>query len=528
MQSWFKFELDGETCRVESESTHCTLAAFLSVLDPCFARFSTDASWRGGHLVVLGDIEGDRHRFRVVDAQLLMLPTLAGRQIWTPEGIRNAEPDHPVNLALQRGHLECGQARDDALVALLFEGYYRPDLRRQGQTNDQFDAIVTRSANVPAIREVATQVFASAEQLRHEAAQKAEKSGEESTASTERKDIFGDCFTKELFKIKSRASLSYVDEAKRRFYRPVNLVELLKLKREYAGSQLIAGGTDLTQRGGEAECTSLISLEGVKELNEIIATEEAWEIGAAVPLTKIAEQIGHECQTFNKIMRRFASRAVRNRATLGGYLATAWETGQLTPLLMALNARVILLSEDGERDAPISNFYTEGGGTILTPNEVIRSIIIPRHTESSLSDRGITTRLCDTYTVAPRRTLCEPYATGGFAVELQDRKIAKAWIAYSGIDKHPVRARDAEQYLAGKVWCEKTAFGILPVLVESIQVSDDRNEIADAEYRKQLVVTLFQKFFFQHPSADSVCPGTLTATVDFARLDEPFFDAPTD
>ena len=109
-------------------------------------------------------------------------------------------------------------------------------------------------------------------------------------------------------------------------------------------------------------------------------------------------------------MRRFGSRAVRNRATLGGYLATAWETGQLTPLLMALNARVTLLSEDGERDAPISKFYTEGGGTILTTDEVIRSIIIPRHTESTLSDRGITTRLCDTYTVAPRRTLCEPYA----------------------------------------------------------------------------------------------------------------------
>ena len=195
---------------------------------------------------------------------------------------------------------------------------------------------------------------------------------------------------------------------------------------------------------------------------------------------------------------------------------------------MALNARVILLSEEGERDAPIANFYTEGGGTILSPNEVIRSVIIPRYTESSMSDRGITTRLCDTYTVAPRRTLCEPYATGGFAVELRDRKIAKAWIAYSGIDKQPVRARDAEQYLAGKVWGEKTVFGMLPVLVESIQVTDDRNEIADAEYRKQLVVTLFQKFFFQHPAADSVRPETLTATVDFARLDEPFFDALAD
>jgi len=528
MQSWFKFELDGEDCRVESESTHLTLAKFLSDLDPCFARFSTDASWRGGHLVVLGDIEGDRHRFRVVDAQLLMLPMLAGRQIWTPQGIRNAEPGHPVNLALQRGHLECGQARGDALVALMFEGYYRPDLRRQGQTNDQFDAIVTRSANVPAIREVAAQVFASTEQLRHEAAQKAEKSGEESTVWTGPKDIFEDRFTKGLFRIKSRSNLSYVDGAKRRFYRPVNLIELLKLKREYPDAQFIAGGTELSQRGGEIQSDNLISLEGVKELNDIFISEDGWEIGAVVPLTEIAEQIGRECHAFSKILRRFGSRAVRNRATLGGYLATAWETGQLTPLLMALNARVILLSEESERDAPIANFYTDGGGTILTPNEVIRSVIIPRYTDSSLSDRGITTRLCDTYTVAPRRTLCEPHATGGFAVELRDRKIAKAWIAYSGIDKNPVRAREAERHLAGKVWNEETVFAMLPILVESIEVTADRNEIADADYRKQLVVTLFQKFFFQHPTADSIQPETLAATGDFAKLDQPFFDAITD
>ncbi len=525
MQSWFKFELDGESCRVERENTHRTLASFLAGLDPCFSRFKTDASWRGGHLVVLGDIEGDRHRFRVVDAQLIMLPMLAGRNIWTPEGIRNSEPDHPVNLALQQGHLECGEARLDALVALMFEGYYRPDLRRQGQTNDQFDGIVTRSANVPAIREAAAQVFAATERLRHEAALRAEKSGEESTVWTGRKDIFGDRFTKGLFKLKSRSVLAYVDNEKNRFYRPGNLVELLRLKRDYPDASFVAGGTELVQKKDRAECPNLISLEGVKELNEFTTQEDGWEIGSVVPLTEIAEQIGRECQAFNKILRRFGSRAIRNRATLGGYLATAWPTGQLAPLLMALNVRVILLSEEGERDVPVASFFTRHGGTLLNPGEIIRSIIIPRSTESVLAARGITTRLCDTYTVAPRRALCEPYATGAFAVELRDRKIVKAWIAYSGIDEQPVRAREAEDFLAGKVWGEKTVFGVLPILNESVKVTGTRDEIASSEYRKQLVVTLFQKFFSQHPSHESVRPETLTATGDFAKLDQPFFDA---
>lgn len=528
MQSRFTFELDGEDCRVERENTHRTLAGFLSELDPCFAHFATDASWRGGHLVVLGDIKGDHQRFRAVDAQLLMLPMLEGRQVWTPEGIRNAEPDHPVNLALQNRHLECGQARGDAIVALMFEGYYRPDLQRHVQSNDQFDAIVTRSANIPAIREVAVQVFASAAQLRDEYGNKFAESEDRSTEGPGNKDIFEDRFTKSLFKIKPRASLSYVDDSKRRFYQPGNLVELLKLKREYSDAQFIAGGTELAQQSGKVAWGNLISLEGVKELNDIIITEGSWEIGAAVPLTQIAEQMGSECQAFNKVMCRFGSRAIRNRASLGGYLATAWEAGQLTPLLMALQARVILLSEEGERDAPISNFYTDGGGTILNPNEVIKSIIIPRYSQPRLSDRGVTARLCNTYTVAPRRTLCQPYATGGFAVELRGKEVTKAWIAYSGIDQHPVRAREAEQFLTGKQWGEKTVFEMLPILVDTVKVTDHRNEIAEADYRKQLVVTLFQKFLFHHPTPENIRPETLTPNVDFAKLDQPFFEERSD
>ncbi|MCK5923758.1 MAG: hypothetical protein KAG66_22685, partial [Methylococcales bacterium] len=48
---------------------------------------------------------------------------------------------------------------------------------------------------------------------------------------------------------------------------------------------------------------------------------------------------------------------------------------------------------------------------------------------------------------------------------------------------------------------------------------------ADQEYRKQLVTTLFQKFFYQHPEPDSIKPENLTATGEFAKLDQPFFDA---
>ncbi|MEM9016350.1 MAG: FAD binding domain-containing protein [Verrucomicrobiota bacterium] len=521
MQSWFTFELDGEVCRVEETDTQATLASFLAQFDLSGRTTSNPDPWNGGHLVVLGDIEGDRRRFRATDASLLLLPMVAGRQVWTARGIENAEPDHPVNLALQHGHFECGQERIGSIRALLFEGYYRPDLRRQGQVNDQFDAVVTRTHNAPALREAAAQVFASTEQLRHEAAQKAEKEGEERSVWSGSRDIFGDRFTKSLFRLKEKTPLSYVDASKRRFHRPETIVELLKLKREYPDASFIAGGTDLATRAGEVEWANLISLEAVRELNTFHRTEEAWEIGAAVPLTRIAEQIGRECQPFNKILRRFASRPIRNRATLGGYLASPWAGSQLTPLLMALNARIILLSEEAERDAPITQFFTENGETILAPNEVIRSIVIPRYTETALASRGIAATICNAYTVAPRRNLSQSWVTGAFAIDLRGSTIAKARIAYAGIEASPRRMREAEETLTGKAWEADTVHEMLPILNEKLKATDGPEQ----GYRKQLGVMLFQKFLSQHPDAKSLKPEELSSASEFANLNPPFFDA---
>lgn len=110
-------------------------------------------------------------------------------------------------------------------------------------------------------------------------------------------------------------------------------------------------------------------------------------------------------------------------------------------------------------------------------------------------------------------------------MELRDRQISKAWIAYSGIGDSPVRARDAEDFLRGKVWEEKTVFETLPILNKSVEVKVPEGAPGDIDYRKQLVVTLFQKFFQQHSKPESNRPSLLTATGEFAKMDQPFFDA---
>ena len=74
------------------------------------------------------------------------------------------------------------------------------------------------------------------------------------------------------------------------------------------------------------------------------------------------------------------------------------------------------------------------------------------------------------------------------------------------------------------MWEEKTLIETLGILNRTVEVGTRSQSSVAPEYRKQLVGTLFQKFFYQHPRPDSVRPESLTATGEFARLDEPFFD----
>ena len=72
-----------------------------------------------------------------------------------------------------------------------------------------------------------------------------------------------------------------------------------------------------------------------------------------------------------------------------------------------------------------------------------------------------------------------------------------AVLAYSGVGDRPLRARETEKNLVGKTWDERTVIGALQALDKEIEVSRD-DELAGRAYRRQVVITLFQKFFYQH------------------------------
>jgi xanthine dehydrogenase small subunit len=123
-----------------------------------------------------------------------------------------------------------------------------------------------------------------------------------------------------------------------RFSRPCNLAECLKLATQ--SSEFVAGNTDLGVMTNlrHRRFRHLISLDGIPELREFRDTPDMIEIGAGLTLTEIGERWTGAPDLFRDWLRLFASPLIRNRATLGGNLATASPIGDAAPMLLALDA----------------------------------------------------------------------------------------------------------------------------------------------------------------------------------------------
>src|SRR5690606_32345049 len=146
------------------------------------------------------------------------------------------------------------------------------------------------------------------------------------------------------------------------------------LKQRLPTARLVAGATEIgVERNKKgAHFPILISTEAVVELNRIASDPSAWRIGAAATLTRIGESLGDEFPPLTKMLSVFASRQIRNRATLGGNLVTASPIGDSAPVLMALGASVVLASPTGERTVALDTFFTGYRQTVMRPDEVMR------------------------------------------------------------------------------------------------------------------------------------------------------------
>jgi xanthine dehydrogenase molybdopterin binding subunit/xanthine dehydrogenase small subunit len=486
MSSAFEFVLNGKTVQVTGCSPNLTLLDFLRQKGFTGSKEGCAEGDCGACSVAILDRAADgKAAYRSINSCLVPACLLAGREVISVEGVASDTELHPVQSKMVQCHgSQCGYCTPGFVISL-FEGYYGKEGNDREEINELLCGNLCRCTGYRSIQQAAVEAFMGRDA----------------------------CNGHDPFRLALEKSLLPLDgvdyqQGAERFFRPATLAEALTLRRDHPEARFIVGATELgleiTKRYKKFE--TLISLEAIPELKQIVRTETGWSIGAAATLTDIDDTLGAEMPEMRKMLRVFGSRQIRNRATMGGNIVTASPIGDSAPVLLAMDAKVVIASlkagEGGvsgevvqERTVPIEEFFVAYRKTALQPGEILKSILLP----SMRVAEGIALSV-DWCKVSRRREMDISTVAGCFAAGIDAEGLIKhVRLAYGGVAAKPVRAKKTEAALLGKPWEEKTLTSALPILAaEFTPISDVR---AEAAYRAGLITSLFEKFYHEHSTS---------------------------
>src|SRR5699024_970279 len=135
-------------------------------------------------------------------------------------------------------------------------------------------------------------------------------------------------------------------------------------------------------------------------------------------------------------------------STVGGNIANGSPIGDSMPVLIALDATLVLRGPDGRRELPLEAFFIDYGKQDLRAGEFVESVRIPKlgkHEQfrcyklSKRSDQLISS-VCAAFTITP---------DGGHVPAMRT--------GFDGIAAIPARARQTEKTILGQPWTEATS-----------------------------------------------------------------------
>ncbi|GAB7030220.1 xanthine dehydrogenase family protein subunit M [Streptomyces sp. NPDC021749] len=220
------------------------------------------------------------------------------------------------------------------------------------------------------------------------------------------------------------------------FLRPASWEEALAAKAEHPTAVPIAGGTDVMVEINfdHRRPEYLLDLNRIGDLSEWEVGEKTVRLGASVPYTKIMENLRAELPGLALASHTVASPQIRNRGGVGGNLGTASPAGDAHPALLASGCEVEAESVRGRRMIPIDEFYVGVKRNALAPDELIRSVHLPKADGPQQFSK-----------VGTRNAMVIAVCAFGIALHPETRTVRTG---IGSAAPTPVRAREAEDFLA--------------------------------------------------------------------------------
>ncbi|SLN53673.1 4-hydroxybenzoyl-CoA reductase subunit gamma [Aquimixticola soesokkakensis] len=375
----------------------------------------------------------DENGARPLNACILFLPQLHGKDVVTVEGLSSGAALHPVQEAMVDHHAsQCGFCTPGIAVSLA-----TAHLNKQNNARDALAGNLCRCTGYAPILTAA-----------------------DAAASA--------CVPDHL------AAPFIPFETAPLTLRPTSADDLAALYLAHPQATLIAGATDvgLWVTKQLRSLKDVIFLNGVADLRGLRDTQEAFVIGAMTPIGDLLPLFAQTAPSLAELYRRFASPQIRAAATLGGNIANGSPIGDSPPPLIAAGASLTLRKGDSRRTLAMEDFFLAYGKQDRAEGEFVESITIPK---AGLADLRV-------YKLSKRFDQDISAVCGAFNLTRDGDVITHARVAFGGMAATPKRATATEAALTGQPFTPDTVNAACAALATDFSPLSDMR--ASAAYRE--------------------------------------------
>jgi carbon-monoxide dehydrogenase medium subunit len=230
-----------------------------------------------------------------------------------------------------------------------------------------------------------------------------------------------------------------------RYHAPQTIDEAVSLLAEVAplDGRILAGGQSLVpiMAFRLSRPAHLVDINGVEALRRLAVDGDRLCIGACVRHSAFHRPVveGPLGKLLSTVVRHIAHSPIRARGTFGGSVAHADPSADYPAALVALEARIHLVSAHSDRTVAASDFFVDAFTTAMEPGEIVLDIQVPAEEPN------------EGYKYEKVAHPASGFPVVGVAVRVKrsNGRITMARIGVTGMAARAFRARNAEALLEG-------------------------------------------------------------------------------
>ncbi|MBG1232632.1 xanthine dehydrogenase small subunit [Aestuariivirga litoralis] len=410
----------------------------------------------GACTVVLGDLVNGSVQYKAVNACILFLGQIHGKELITVEDLAEGGKLHPVQAAMVETHgSQCGFCTPGFVMSLFALGHQKQNVSR----DDILLAIAGNLCRCTGYKPIVDAGLKACNKLSDKFSADA-KQAAAALQSIANEDLF----------IGNEDSF---------FAAPASGAALATLAAKYPQARIVAGATDIglwvTKLMRPQK--QIIYTGRATDFAEVKVSGDGISVGAGATYTAALNALSSHAADFGSVVRRIGSTQVRNSGTIGGNVANGSPIGDTPPMLIALGATLTLRNGEATRAMPIEDYFIAYGKQDRVPGELVWQIDVPKLKAN---------QQFKAYKISKRFDQDISAVMAAFRFTLDGDVISEARIAFGGMAATPKRATKTEDALRGKTLAQALSI----TLDDYAPLTDMR---ASAEYRRETAAALLKK-----------------------------------